>query len=192
MRDAAVSQTLLGKVALASDDRLAAARHFSDSLVAHRAVGNRWGIALTLEGVAGLSAASHPEQALRLSAAAATLRVAIGRPLPPAEQPLTAGFLTMAQGAVSVGCAARARADGEALSEADGVAAALESAALSARNRPTPHQPLFGAQLRILRARYGLSQEALAGQAGLGVATLKALERDQRRLSHPRTAAASL
>jgi transcriptional regulator with XRE-family HTH domain len=47
----------------------------------------------------------------------------------------------------------------------------------------------LGAQLRLWRERAGLSQEALAARAGLGVATLKALERDQRRRPHPQTLA---
>ncbi|HYW90609.1 MAG TPA: tetratricopeptide repeat protein [Chloroflexota bacterium] len=47
----------------------------------------------------------------------------------------------------------------------------------------------FGAQVRTFRTRAGLSQEALASRAGLGVATLKALERDQRQRPHPRTVA---
>jgi transcriptional regulator with XRE-family HTH domain len=35
--------------------------------------------------------------------------------------------------------------------------------------------------LRAFRVRAGLSQEALAADAGVGLTTLKALERDQRR-----------
>jgi transcriptional regulator with XRE-family HTH domain len=47
----------------------------------------------------------------------------------------------------------------------------------------------FGARLRALRVRAGLSQEALAARAGLGVTTLKALEHGQRQRPHPRTLA---
>jgi predicted ATPase/DNA-binding XRE family transcriptional regulator len=47
----------------------------------------------------------------------------------------------------------------------------------------------LGAQLRILRQRAGLSQAALAERAGLGLATLKALERDRRPRPHPHTLA---
>ena len=47
----------------------------------------------------------------------------------------------------------------------------------------------FGEQLRISRARAGLAQEALAVRAGLGIATIKALERDQRQRPHPHTVA---
>ncbi|MBV9544276.1 MAG: helix-turn-helix transcriptional regulator, partial [Chloroflexi bacterium] len=45
----------------------------------------------------------------------------------------------------------------------------------------------FGARLRGLRARAGLSQEALAERAGLGPATVRALERDLRPRPHPHT-----
>src|SRR5216683_603731 len=47
----------------------------------------------------------------------------------------------------------------------------------------------LGAQLRLFRLRAGLSQEVLAQRAGVGVATLAALERDERQRPHPRTLA---
>jgi transcriptional regulator with XRE-family HTH domain len=47
----------------------------------------------------------------------------------------------------------------------------------------------FGAQLRVLRARAKLSQEALAKRAGLGVATLKAIEGDRPSRPHATTVA---
>ena len=46
-----------------------------------------------------------------------------------------------------------------------------------------------GALLRAFRVRAGLSQEALAEQAGLGIATLKALEQGQRQHPRPTTLA---
>ena len=52
------------------------------------------------------------------------------------------------------------------------------------------HQPgagSFGAQVRVIRTRAGLSQEALAERAGLGVATLRALERETRSRPHLHT-----
>src|SRR5215467_15204636 len=57
---------------------------------------------------------------------------------------------------------------------------------LSSELRPAAS---FGAQLRAFRTRAWLTQEALAERAGLGVATLKALERDQRQRPHPSTLA---
>ncbi|MBV9358203.1 MAG: helix-turn-helix domain-containing protein [Chloroflexi bacterium] len=49
------------------------------------------------------------------------------------------------------------------------------------------HAPAFGAQLRTLRLRSGLSQEALAERAGLGTAAVAALERGSRRSPYPAT-----
>jgi predicted ATPase/transcriptional regulator with XRE-family HTH domain len=127
-REAGVSQTLLGKVAMLEGDRSSAGSLFRESLQVHAAVGNRWGVALALEGVAALAAIAQPEQALRLAGAAAALRAAIGRRLPPVEQPLVAGWLAPARTALSEAAVARMWAEGEALSEAQAVAAALEVA----------------------------------------------------------------
>jgi predicted ATPase/transcriptional regulator with XRE-family HTH domain len=51
----------------------------------------------------------------------------------------------------------------------------------------TPPLASVGARLRRLRERAGLSQEALAERAGLGLTTLKALERDRRQRPHAHT-----
>jgi predicted ATPase/DNA-binding NarL/FixJ family response regulator/DNA-binding XRE family transcriptional regulator len=45
----------------------------------------------------------------------------------------------------------------------------------------------IGGQIRLFRERAGLSQEALAERAGLGVSTLAAIERNRRRRPHPHT-----
>jgi predicted ATPase/DNA-binding XRE family transcriptional regulator len=57
------------------------------------------------------------------------------------------------------------------------------------RSHRTGVSSSFGAQLRVFRERAGLSQEALAERAGLSVATLAALEHDQRLHPHPHTLA---
>ena len=106
-------------------DRATAAGHFAQSLPVHLAIGNRWGIALALEGVADLAIDELPEEALRLAAAAAALRLAIGRPLPPVEQPLVAASLAAARQSMSAEAAERSWREGTALSEVDSVAAAL-------------------------------------------------------------------
>jgi len=49
------------------------------------------------------------------------------------------------------------------------------------------HASAFGAQLRALRLRSGLSQEALAERAGLGTGAVAALERGSRRSPYPST-----
>jgi hypothetical protein len=126
LQAAAVSETLLGKVALCRGELGVANVRFNASLSEHRGSGYTWGIALALEGVAGLVAAAQPERSLRLAAAAHALRTSIGRPVPPAEQPLLARWLAPADRAVSPECTARARSDGAALSETLALQEALE------------------------------------------------------------------
>ena len=53
----------------------------------HGEVGHRWGLTLALEGLAGAIAENQPRRAARLVGAAAALREAIRRPLPPVERP---------------------------------------------------------------------------------------------------------
>ena len=48
----------------------------------------------------------------------------------------------------------------------------------------------FGARMRLLRVRAGLTQEVLAERAGVAVATIAALEQGQRRRPYPHTVAA--
>jgi predicted ATPase/DNA-binding XRE family transcriptional regulator len=124
-REASVCETLLGKIAVAAGEPALARQLLTDSLGVHRELGNRWGVALTLEGVAGLVAASEPERALRLAGAAESVRVAIGRPRPPAEQPLLAAALAPARQAIPDALAGQAWADGRALAEEDAAAEAL-------------------------------------------------------------------
>jgi hypothetical protein len=125
LREIVWSQALLGKVAVAMHEVETAAAYFRESLEVHGVVGNSWGTALALEGVAGLEATVQPEHALRLAGAASAVREAIHRPLPPAEQPLLAGWLAPARQAVPPDNARRAWAEGEALSESEAVEFAL-------------------------------------------------------------------
>jgi hypothetical protein len=129
LREVEWSQVLLGKIAVAMHEVETAAAHFTDSLELQALVGSRWGTALALEGAAGLAVAAQPERALELAGAAAALRVAIGRPVPPVERPMLEGWLAPARQAVSPETAARAWATGEALGESQAVATALELAA---------------------------------------------------------------
>jgi predicted ATPase len=123
---AAVSLTLLGKVALLKDEFAVACARFEESLALLLDSGYTWGIALTLEGVAALVAAAKPEESLRLAAAASALRLSIGRPVPPAEQPLLARWLAPAQQDASAECVERAQAEGAALSETRAVEEAIQ------------------------------------------------------------------
>jgi predicted ATPase/transcriptional regulator with XRE-family HTH domain len=128
---AAVSETLLGKVALSTGEFEVANARFNASLTAHRGSGYTWGIALAVEGVAGLIASAQPEKSLRLAAAAHALRMSISRPVPPAEQPLLARWLAPADRAASAECAARAGLDGAALGETQALEEALELTSVS-------------------------------------------------------------
>ena len=83
-REIAVSLTALARVDSAEGDQRAARARYLASLPLHWEVGNQWGLALALEGLAAV--AVEPGRAARLAAAGATLRAAIGRPLPLVEQ----------------------------------------------------------------------------------------------------------
>jgi tetratricopeptide (TPR) repeat protein len=124
-RETGVSQTLLGKVALAAGQAERAARLLLDSLELHQQVGNRWGMALALEGVACLASTDQPEQAIRLAGTAAAVRAAIGRPLAIVELPMIDSYLNAARAALASDAVQRLWAEGEALGEAQAVAAAM-------------------------------------------------------------------
>jgi predicted ATPase/DNA-binding CsgD family transcriptional regulator len=123
-REAATSRVVLGKIALASGDRARARALLLESLAAHREVGNHWGVALALEGLALLAVGRQPELALRLAGAAAGLRAAIGRPLPPVEAPSLQRALDEARRGLSAAAAAGAWAAGYDLDDLDPAALA--------------------------------------------------------------------
>jgi hypothetical protein len=61
---------------------------YCESLVIRRELGDRLGVAGSLEGLAAAERAQgDPEQAVRMLGAAAALREAIGSPLPPGARP---------------------------------------------------------------------------------------------------------
>jgi hypothetical protein len=121
-----VSQTLLAKIALAARDSASAETLLLDSLVVHREVGNRWGVALALEGLAELLAVRQPDLALQFAGAASSLRSAIERPLPAVEEPLFRATLRAAEAALGPNDAGDALLSGARLSMADAVSLALE------------------------------------------------------------------
>ena len=124
-REIAVSMTALAKVALMMGDRPRARALLLESLPTHQTLGNRWGVAIALEGFAGLAAQNDPARALRLAGAAAAMRTTIGRPLPPAEQPIIRDWLEQARAALPAEDAALAWSAGSALTEAEAIAEAL-------------------------------------------------------------------
>jgi hypothetical protein len=127
-RDAAISLTWLGKIAYAAGDEAAARAAYAESLPVHQRFENRWGIAVALEGCAALASQSQPASALRLAGAAAALRRAIGRPLPPAEQPVYERWLATARAALAAEAAAAAWTAGESLSLEAAITLALDLA----------------------------------------------------------------
>jgi predicted ATPase len=114
-REIAVSTTALGLVALAAGDRVGAWEQLATGLRGHLDLGNLWGIALSLEGFAGLAAGGEPTAALRLAGAAEKLREAMQRPVPRAARGLVDGWLTPARTALTEEVRAREWARGRAL-----------------------------------------------------------------------------
>ena len=77
--------------------------------------GSRWVQTVTLEGLAGLVAADHPTDALRLAGAADRLRRDMGRPVAPPAQPIIEQELAPARRQLSSRQQVAAWADGHAL-----------------------------------------------------------------------------
>jgi tetratricopeptide (TPR) repeat protein len=77
----------LGLIAQEQGDGARAASLYAESLAFYRKVGDRVRVAMSLEALARLAATrTAPEGAVRLLGAAASLRDAIGTPLPPADR----------------------------------------------------------------------------------------------------------
>ncbi|MGH2367931.1 MAG: hypothetical protein ACRDI2_07020, partial [Chloroflexota bacterium] len=128
--DIGLSLTILGLVAGAAGDCQEARALHTQGLAIQRRVGNVWGTALALEGLAAVVATEHPPRALRLAGAADALRRAINRPLPPAARPLWDDALAPAHQALGAATAASAWAEGQALSLEQALAEVEEAADL--------------------------------------------------------------
>ena len=126
-REIAMSLVVLARIALAQGARATAWAPLCEGLNLCRAVGDRWEIVLALEVLAGLLAADQPARALRLAGATSVLRAAIGRPVPPPEQPLLEAWLEPAWRALG-DAAAAAWAEGANLTADAALAAALADA----------------------------------------------------------------
>lgn len=99
-REIAISLMALARVAVADGDQPSARARLREGVPLLLEVGDRWGIALCLETTAGLLVRSDPARALYLAGAAEALRVAIARPLPPAERPIVDAWLEEARRAL--------------------------------------------------------------------------------------------
>jgi non-specific serine/threonine protein kinase len=105
----------LARAVDALGDHAHAGALYAESVPLNRLTGGRWGQAVTLEGLAGMVASNHPADALRLAGAADGLRSEMGRPVPPAEQPIIERSLAPARRQLSSRQQAAAWAEGRAL-----------------------------------------------------------------------------
>jgi hypothetical protein len=123
----AESLVLLGKVARIQGDYAAAQAHLHESLILVRELGDKRALAIGIEEVAALaSACGQAERALRLAAAAAGLREAIGHPLTPMEQAELESWLVPARQALSEAIYTAAWEAGQALTLEQAIAAVLD------------------------------------------------------------------
>ncbi|HXF61753.1 MAG TPA: tetratricopeptide repeat protein [Caldilineaceae bacterium] len=107
----------LGNVLRAQGDYIAAGRLYTESLAMNRVLGDRWALAYLLEDLGSLAALQgDAEPALVLIGAAGSLRRAIGAPLPPADQAKLDETIAPAQAMLGEENAAKATAQGAALS----------------------------------------------------------------------------
>jgi hypothetical protein len=78
--------SIVGKVMFQQDDFVTAGAYFREGLTISREIGFKWGIALSLEGIARVAAVQRrAELALQLAGGADALRQAIGVPLSAVE-----------------------------------------------------------------------------------------------------------
>ncbi len=125
-RGAAMALTNMGEVARDRGDHGRAEDLYRESLTLLQDIGDKVLIAACLEGMAAVaSEREQPERTVRLSAAAAALRAAIGAPLPPAEQTLHDRTVAGARAALGAVPCAEAWANGQALSLEQAIAMAL-------------------------------------------------------------------
>jgi len=125
-RGAARALTNMGEVARDRGDHGRAEDLYRESLTLLQDIGDKVLIAACLEGMAAVaSEREQPERTVRLSAATAALRAAIGAPLPPAEQTLHDRTVAGARAALGAVPCAEAWANGQALSLEQAIAMAL-------------------------------------------------------------------
>jgi hypothetical protein len=119
----AMSLSGLGRLAYSQGDHAAARAQLGQSLAISSELGDRWGVAQVLEGLAALAAAeTQPERALRLAGAAAAVRSA-GRAPDGTGRPPDAARAVPDAGATAAG-----RESGRSKSLAEVVADALADA----------------------------------------------------------------
>jgi predicted ATPase len=126
----ATALTLLGHLAREQQEYPLARVRYRESLGLYRMLGNSTFLAWCLEGVAALLYAEHHyEPAIRLCAAATTLRLKEQSPMPPAEQQHFDQIVKAAHAALGEAASAEAWASGVALSQDEAITYALSSIA---------------------------------------------------------------
>lgn len=121
----------LGHVQLEAGDLAGARGSYTESLSLGRELGDKRAIAFLVEDFGALAASQGEHvRALRLVAAGAALRAAIGAPLPPAEQARLDRFIGPARQATAADQRAAAEAEGSRLSIDEAVDLALLAPAL--------------------------------------------------------------
>src|SRR5262249_15102101 len=141
-----------------------------EALMTYRDAGDRQGVARSLEACAHLAAsAGMAFQAVRLAAAAASLRSAAEVPMSPPERIALESFLPVARASLGASGARVAWAEGQSLPPAEAVAEALAflEAPEAGAHEPTPVRtspltPREG-EVAALVAR-GLSNRAIAAE----------------------------
>jgi tetratricopeptide (TPR) repeat protein len=118
--------TMLGQIAREQQQYALARSRYRESLPLYHAFGNLSYTAMCLEGIAALACAEgHFEQAVRLCAHAAALRMKAQTPLPPREQKAFENVVSMARSALGEDVFAAAWGQGAVLTPEEGFALAL-------------------------------------------------------------------
>jgi hypothetical protein len=91
---------ILGKVTYEQGDYLLAQALHIEGLAIMRELGDRWGMAWSMEGLAVAFALALPSRAACIWAQAERLREEIGAPLPPSEQPRYNRYVAVARAAI--------------------------------------------------------------------------------------------
>lgn len=125
---AAIALCNLGDVASAQGDYATARRLYAQSLAISQTLGDKHSIAHLLESFGNLAAIqAQPERAVHLVGAAATLRKTVGAPLSPVEQTKVQHTLNLAQKSLPPHGFASAWAEGQALTQEEAMAYAIEA-----------------------------------------------------------------
>jgi DNA-binding CsgD family transcriptional regulator len=105
----------LGHLELQLGDTQMARRHFRENLALAQASGETSELAWSLEGLTGALLHSQPDRAVRLAAAASTIREALGAKPYPRERELLDGWLRAAAVSIGENAYVAAWADGRAM-----------------------------------------------------------------------------